>query len=62
MKEEKDKYFISLDTHMNDIRGYEEKLEDYQRIIKRLKTENKELEDANKELNNKIVEFFKSIM
>lgn len=62
LKEEKDKYFISLDTHMNDIRGYEEKLEDYQRIIKRLKTENKELEDANKELNNKIVEFFKSIM
>ena len=62
MKEEKDKYFISLDTHMNDIRGYEEKLEDYQRIIKRLKTENKELEDANKELNNKIVKFFKSIM
>lgn len=62
LKEEKDKYFISLDTHMNDIRGYEEKLEDYQRIIKRLKTENKELEDVNKELNNKIVEFFKSIM
>lgn len=62
LKEEKDKYFISLDTHMNDIRGYEEKLEDYQRIIKRLKTENKELEDANKELNNKIIEFFKSIM
>lgn len=62
LKEEKDKYFISLDTHMNDIRGYEEKLEDYQRIIKRLKNENQELENANKELNNKIVEFFKSIM
>ena len=62
LKEKRDEYFISLDTHMNDIRGYEEKIEDYQRIIKRLKTENKELEEVNKELNNKIVEFFKSIM
>lgn len=54
-------YFISLDTHMNDIRGYEEKIDDYKRIIKRLKDENKELTEANELLKEKIVNIFKEL-
>lgn len=57
----KNSYFISLDTHMNDIKGYEEKIDDYKRIIKRLKDDNKKLEEENTKLNKKIIDFFKSI-
>lgn len=50
-------YFISLDTHMNDIKGYEDKIDDYKRIIKRLKDENQKLEEENTKLNKKIIDF-----
>ena len=54
-------YFISLDTHMNDIKNYEDKMDDYKRIIKRLKDENQKLEEENTKLNKKVIDFFKSI-
>ena len=54
LNEKENEYFISLDTHMSDIRKYEEQLTDFKTIIKRLKEENKELEKENIELRQKI--------
>lgn len=54
LNEKTNEYFISIDTHMNDIRKYEEQLRDFKTIIKRLKEENKELEKENIELRQKI--------
>ena len=61
MNSKTSKYFISIDTHMNDIYKYEKDIQDLKKYNKYLKDENKRLEKENIELREKIKKIFNEI-